>query len=226
MERIIFPKLDRVPWNPDKRETGVKDVIGWMTKLNHQPVVITEKIDGDYVCMTRDAIYDQNGEDLSEHKVWDNIKEIWKRYKDLIPSGYYILGEEFHAKRTIEYNRCLDNFFYRVFAIVRAEDMLVLGMDETLDRIMGINFGYVPIFSQTDLDISKWVNYDYFIRPTTHSNYSSNVQAEGYVIRFMGEFPFSKLRAYMLKYTRPGYIKPDKESWLSIKRHVHNTSRG
>lgn len=96
-----FPRIPHLPWSPggtrdDRRLESTDDFLG-------NRIVVTEKLDGSNVCLTRDAIYSRSHSGPPIHISFNLAKKLHAEIRLLIPENISVFGEWCYAIHSIEY---------------------------------------------------------------------------------------------------------------------------
>jgi len=96
-----YPRIYHLPWSPggtrdDKRLASVDSLL-------KTPLVVTEKVDGSNVCLTRDALFARSHTGPPSHASFDLLKAIHARVKHRITPGIFLFGEWAYATHSIPY---------------------------------------------------------------------------------------------------------------------------
>jgi ATP-dependent RNA circularization protein (DNA/RNA ligase family) len=96
-----YPRTFHVPWSPgatsdDKRLVSVDHLL-------NVPLVITEKMDGSNLCMTKHTVYARSHNGPPTHLSFDYAKSIHSSVRHSIPDGVSVFGEYLFAVHSILY---------------------------------------------------------------------------------------------------------------------------
>lgn len=113
-----FPRIPHLPFSPggtndDKRLSSIDHLSG-------HSLVLTEKLDGSNLCMTRDDVFARSHSGPPTHPSFDMAKALHAQIRDRIPSDIMLFGEWCYAVHSIEYNELPDYFF--LFAVYMPEE--------------------------------------------------------------------------------------------------------
>ena len=201
-----FPRMPHLPWSPG----GTKDdkTLSSASHLVGLPILITEKIDGSNLCMTRDDVFARSHSSWPTHKSFDMAKALHASIKNNIDKRASIFGEWAYAVHSIEYTS-LPGYFL-VFAVRWERNGCWLDWREVDDIAFCLGLPTVPIlykgviYTETELeDITTKLG-------EAKSNFG--LVREGIVIRNREEFyDFDSNVAKWVKADHPA--NPD-EHWM------------
>lgn len=186
-------KLPRTPHLPDS-PGGTRDDRR-LPDLNiflGRRVVITEKMDGSSVCLTRKNLYARSHAGPPRHPSFDLLKA--RRAALDIPGEMAIYAEWLHAVHSIKYPS-LDDYL-QVFAIV--ERGKVIDWSSTMVMCDEMGLTTVPML------------YDGLL-PKNLEPYACS-RREGFVARFRDSFPLAEWDKNVAKWVRAGHVQTD-EHW-------------
>lgn len=208
--RIKYPTTPYLHISPQWRKSSdMKDEDAFLENADHLlnvPLVITTKMDGSNVQITKDHIAARNGTS-AEHKSFDFIKALHARqYGMLIPDGIEIFGEWLYAKHSIHYdgNISLPNYL-QIFGVYDMNRRLWGSWDdvEKMANILGVPT--VPVV--------KFVSYEkewQFVNEISKiAQTIINQGHEGIVIRINYPFHFGQFSDHIAKYVRANHVQTD-----------------
>ncbi len=108
-----YPRTFHLPWSPggtsdDKRLT--REEIATQFLVPGAEYVITEKMDGSNLALTRTAVYARSHSGAPGHRSFDGAKSLHAQVGHLIDLGTTVFGEWLYAKHSIEYTN-LPSYF-------------------------------------------------------------------------------------------------------------------
>jgi hypothetical protein len=106
-DRIKYPRTPHLPWSP-----GITDddkIIKSLDNFIGQRVIVTEKMDGENTSFSNDYIHARSL-DSKHHHSRDWVKNFWSQFKNEIPEGFRVCGENLYAKHSIHYKN-LPSYF-------------------------------------------------------------------------------------------------------------------
>ena len=96
-----FPRTLQLPWSPgDTREDRKMDDVSGLLKV---PVVVTEKLDGSNVCLTRDEVFARSHSGAPTLPVFDWLKSWHAAHRTRLPEHFSMFCEYLYAVPSIEY---------------------------------------------------------------------------------------------------------------------------
>lgn len=112
-----FPRIPHLPFSPgaspdDLRLKNAKSLLGL-------PVVLTEKMDGANVALTREHVYARSHSSPARGPVFDELKAYHATVRHLIPAGLTVFAEWCLAVHSIEYE---GDRFPRLFVLAVRDD--------------------------------------------------------------------------------------------------------
>jgi hypothetical protein len=84
-------------------------------------IVVTEKLDGSNLCLTRDEIFARSHSGPPTHSSFDLAKSMHAQIKGDIPDGVDVFGEWCYAVHSIEYDSLPGPFPFFVFGVREGE---------------------------------------------------------------------------------------------------------
>lgn len=215
-----YPRTPHLPWSPggtndDKRLGSAKHFL-------NVPIVITEKMDGSNVTMTKDAIFARSHSGPPTHESFNLAKAIHAEIKTRIPENISVFGEYLFALHSIAYKE-LDGYFL-IFGVREdntgkwwswelVEEMAkelgqptvpVLYKSSTLEAAGKI---YWSGLFETEEQLKSEGNLGYLFQ---NKGRWENDISEGYVVRLLGEF--SDFENSVAKYVRKNHVRTS-EHW-------------
>lgn len=100
-ESAKYPRTPHLPCSPG---AGSDDkVLGSVEHLLNIPVVLTEKMDGSNLCMTRHAVFARSHNGPPTHESFDFAKQLHSGICHTIPDDVSVFGEYLFALHSISY---------------------------------------------------------------------------------------------------------------------------
>ncbi len=191
-----YPRTPHLPWS----EGVSKDdrIIKSLETLTSSEVIITEKMDGSNVCLTRDHIFSRSHSGPPKHPSFDWLKQIHTCTKSLIPEGWEMFGEWLFAKHSIAY--CDLESYLQIFAI--RNNNTWLSYDDVVKFTDENNFTRVPLIYQGHLREKDLKMYC-----------EGGEMKEGIVVRVARSFTNDEFSSCVAKWVRPFHIQSD-EHWM------------
>lgn len=143
-----FPRIPHLPWSPggtadDRRLSSVPSLLG-------RPLVITEKLDGANVCLTREAVFARTHSGPPAHPAFDWLKARYAALRSQIPDDLSVFCEYTFAVHTIEYE-ALPSYLF-VIAVRRERDCFWLSWEETVAMAEQLGVPTVPLLQEGIFD--------------------------------------------------------------------------
>lgn len=196
-----YPRTFHSPNSPggtsdDKRMTKTDyDLFFWSPEID---IVITEKLDGENTCFSRDFIHARS-EDSGYNAPWQTMmRNRWEGLRHTLPENLVFYAENMYAVHSVEYEKLGDLFF--VFGIVlKVQDKAwFLSWHATEEICAVFGFSTVPVIGS-----GKTVIPD-------KSRFGG--QCEGIVMRNGGMFDFDDFSENVVKVVRADHVQTD-EHW-------------
>lgn len=199
-----YPRTPHLPWSPgftaDDIHHDPKN-LPWVGK----DVVITEKIDGEVTCLSRDSCHARSPSS-GYHPSRTIIKSMWSAIRYDIEPGFRLYGENIFATHSVKYTE-LPAYFV-LFAVSNDKDEW-LSWEETQEWADLLDLKTPPVLSQGTWDEEKakacWP------RP---SSYGSPV-AEGYVVRSAAGFAREDFGKNLGKFVHADFTAGIEGHWMS-----------
>ncbi len=96
-----YPRTPHLPWSNADGTDRMMENVG---PLINAELVMTEKLDGSNVAMTRDACFARSHSGPPQHPTFDGFKQIWNERRWYIPEGVTVFGEWCYAVHSITYD--------------------------------------------------------------------------------------------------------------------------
>ena len=173
------------------------------------PVVVTTKMDGSNVTLTRKHVAARNG-DSAHHNSFDYIKAIHSSLKETIPENIQIFGEWLYAKHSIHYvNELALPSYYQIFAVYDIERKMWMGWDTVERYATLLGFPTVPVLKKVEYKESWEPMSDLYklAQQTIEQGH------EGIVVRNVHPFHYGQFEQCLAKCVREGHIQTDKR-WI------------
>ena len=206
MENAKYPRTPYLPYSPGL--SSKSQVIETLDRLTTNPVIMTEKMDGSNVCLTRHHVYARSHSGPPTHPSFDFIKAWHASVRYQIPEGISLFGEYCYAIHSIQYFTLPFPFFLFGVRDDKKEEWVSWPAVETIASRLGVPT--VPLlFRGALLDaagLEKLV-LEFAGQPSIHG-----AEREGIVVRRKFEFPCSEFELSVAKYVRPNHVQTD-EHW-------------
>lgn len=166
-------------------------------------VVVTEKLDGENTSMYSDKIHARSI-DSAYHPSRTWVKGFHAGFRNNIPNGFRVCGENMQAKHAILYDGLPSYFF--VFGVYDDKNVC-LSWDETVNLSQQLGLLTVPVLYRGPWDKDK-VHACF-----TGKSVFGNSEQEGYVVRIAEAFNYDDFALSVSKFVRPGHVAGDSEHW-------------
>ena len=210
VQYVKYPRTHHLPWsqniNNDDR------IIPSMEAFIGQPVVVTEKMDGENTTLYRNYIHARSLDGRS-HESRDWVKQFRSTIAHDIPEGMRICGENLFAKHSIAYN---DLPTYFMGFSMWDEKNVCLSWQDTVEWFQLIGITSVPVLYEGIFDEDTIKS---LFNPGEWSN------KEGYVLRVAGPIKYGEFKTKVAKFVRKDHIQTVKH-WMYGQRIEKNLLRG
>lgn len=199
-----YPSTSYLPFSyiPSEHTRDIADI-----KILNCPVIITTKMDGSNVKITRMFVAARNGL-YADHKSFDLLKAFHSNIKDKIPEHLEIFGEWLYAKHSIGYNN-LSNYL-QLFAVYNKNTNMWEGWDTVVKYSLILNCVTVKVLhKETYTKDYKFVN-----SITKIADDIIKQGHEGVVVRNIFPFHQSKFQENVIKFVRSNHVQTN-QHWSS-----------
>jgi ATP-dependent RNA circularization protein (DNA/RNA ligase family) len=100
---LKYPRSMHLPFSPGATKDDKRMSDSDLDFLLDSEVIITEKIDGSNVCLTKDEVFARSHGGVPDHKSFDSLKPLHVRLKHDIPDRISVFGEWAYAVHSIKY---------------------------------------------------------------------------------------------------------------------------
>lgn len=218
---IKYPHTPYLPFSPSSDSADVADA-GYMVPENlvGKPCVITTKMDGSNMMMTRGGVAARNGYD-AVHSSFDRAKALHAGIAHLIPEYLQIFGEWLYAKHSIHYVADLRlPALYMLFAVYDQRYQLFLGWADVERWAEMLGFPTVPVLGKTAFD-ARWK----LEREVGDLGYRTvKLGHEGIVVRSRYPFHYGQFAQNVAKFVRLNHVQTDTH-WMHtaiVRNEVFN----
>lgn len=206
MASAKFPRIPHVPDSPG----GTSDdrrLHSWEPFLG-RPVVITEKMDGSNLCLTRDAVFARTHSGPPRHPSFDLAKAWWAEVAHELEPDVSLFGEWLYAKHSIHYT-ALPGFFL-VFGVREDATGLWRSWYQTCALAGRVGTPTVPeLWRGTIPRVEPLLD---LVKRLAASPSACGGVREGVVLRTLG--PFQDVNGSVGKWVRQDHVQTDDE-WTS-----------
>jgi hypothetical protein len=208
MDSRKYPRTYHLPYSPGT--TSDDRIAADVSALFREPVVITEKLDGENTCLNRYGVFARSHGAPTRNPWAGYLQERWQiLHRDL--GSLELFGESLYAMHSIEYTGLEDYFF--LFAIRDGERWLSWDEVETYAFLLALPT--VPVLFRGSLDEpSLRDRITTFVRePSALSDPEVGPsQREGVVARAARELHDSEFSTHVFKWVRKGHVQTT-EHW-------------
>lgn len=202
-----YPRTFHLPYSPgaskeDKIQHDVSNLIG-------RNLIMTEKMDGSNVCLTRDAVFARSHNGPPSHPSFDLLKAQHAAVKRNIPEHVEVFGEWLYAVHSIRYNNLPS--YLQVFGV--RSGTVWWAWEETQEMANEILVSTTPaifeFYPETEAKLRskvEIVTVHNFFKPACGDS------REGVVVRPLGEFRDEDFDRSVIKWVRANHVQTD-EHW-------------
>jgi len=208
MDSRKYPRTYHLPFSPG---TTSDDRIAWdVSTLFREPVVITEKLDGENTCLNRYGIFARSHAAPTRNPWADYLKPQWAALRESL-GELELFGESLYAVHSIDYSG-LESYFY-LFAIRSGERWLSWEDVEAYAAVVGLPT--VPVLYQGRLHEPAFREQ---IEALTAEPSALSApegppsRREGVVVRVARELDDSEFATHVFKWVRKGHVQTT-EHW-------------
>lgn len=202
-----YPRTFHLPYSPgaskeDKIQHDVSDLVG-------RHLIMTEKMDGSNVCLTRDGLFARSHAGPPSHPSFDRLKAHHSAVARNIPKDIEIFGEWLYAVHSIRYNKLPS--YLQVFGV--RQGSIWWTWEETQEMANEILVATTPaifeFYPETEAELRSKVEVvavHNFFKP------ACGELREGVVVRPLGEFRDEHFDRSVVKWVRADHVQTD-EHW-------------
>ena len=204
---VKFPRTPHLPFSE-----GVHDddrLLESMGALLSHEVVVTEKMDGENTTMYRGHIHARSLDGRS-HPSRDWVKQFWSGFKDRIPVGFRVCGENLFARHSVSYH-LLPSYFLG-FSVWN-DGNVCLSWDETIEWFELLGITPVP-------ELRRGFVTEKELRTMALTGIERDT-CEGFVVRVAGQFAYGEYQTMVAKWVRKGHVQTDRH-WMRARPIVRN----
>lgn len=204
---IKYPKTYHLPWSEGVDEkTGDRLLTeeNLEEMFNNREVVVTEKCDGENTSLYSDYLHARSI-DGRDHPSRSWIKRNHSVWKNDIPEGWRVCGENLYAEHSIHYKNLTSYFL--LFSIWNEKNEC-LSWDETIIWSKLIGLQIVPVLYR-----GIW-NKEKIKKCFTGKSTFLDSEQEGYVVRTVDGFRFSEFKKSVAKFVRKNHVTSS-HNWMN-----------
>lgn len=211
-----YPRTYHLPFSPGA--TSDDKMLSSVDHFLNVPVVLTEKMDGSNLCMTREAVFARSHNGPPTHESFNFAKQLHAGIRHSIPDGLSVFGEYLFAVHSIVYSD-LPGYFL-IFGVREDATGKWWSWEMVEEMAKDLGMPTVPVLHksstfiaadgkeywqglfETEGQLKAESKLEYLFR--NGGAWENNI-SEGFVIRLAGEFTdFSKSVA---KYVRANHVQ-------------------
>lgn len=208
MERFKYPRTPHLPWSAGV--TRDDRIISSTDELNSRELIVTEKLDGSNVCVTRESVFSRGGD--ANHGSFDWLKGWHAGIRHLLTNDVYYYAEYCFAVHSITYWG-LDHYV-NLFAIRSEYDPGygdVWWPWKSVSQVANsLSIPTVPVLRKYGPNSIVQVKKDTEFISKEHSVYGGF--REGFVVRYPGYIRVEQFDTLVAKWVRAGHVQTD-EHW-------------
>ena len=201
-----FPRIGHLSYSPGINKD---DIFGTVTLPSDRHFMLSEKMDGSNVALTRDEIFARTHAHPPSHPSYDALKALHAGIRFLIPEGHTVFCEWCWAIHSIEYDGLPNPPLFMLGVRREPDTWLSLKDREDLAKILKIS--KIPAIwagsLKSEKDLEQMV--EYFMK----SPPIFGPVREGIVVSCTDEFKDSDWNDLTAKWVRAGHVQTD-EHWL------------
>ena len=199
-----YPRSFHLPWSPggtrdDKRMASTEALCG-------VPIVITEKLDGSNMAMTRSAIYARSHSGPPTHPSFAWAKALHARVCGQIDDGLTIFGEYCYAVHSIAYD-ALPSYFF-LFGVRDDAAGQWWDWDGVETQAAILSLPVTPVLFRGVVAELERLTRRLAAEPSIYGG-----EREGMVVRVERKFADEEFGRVLGKYVRAGHVQTD-EHWM------------
>lgn len=179
-----------------------------VTSFLQVPVVITEKIDGSNLCMTRSDVFARSHSGAPAHPSFDMAKQIHGQVRHLIPEGLSVFGEWAFAVHSIKYS-ALPGYFC-IFGVREDTTGLWWDWDSVMAMATELGMSTVPVLFEGVFTSAKEIETK--IQELAKQPSACGGEREGVVIRLADSYRDPSIS--LAKFVRANHVQTD-DHWTT-----------
>lgn len=170
-------------------------------------IVITEKMDGSNVCMTKDAVFARSHNGPPQHPSFDPLKALHATIKQRFCENTAYFGEWCYARHSITY-KALPSYFL-LFAVRIEDENRWLSWNEVLDLAQYAGFSTVPVLWQGKLTRNLEAIVEDQLRLNPQGKCEAEPELEGIVVRSVVGWEAPSTEHHIAKWVRANHVQTD-----------------
>lgn len=198
-----YPRTFHLPFSPGvtKDDKIAKDV----SALFGLPLLISEKMDGSNVCMTRDELFARSHSGPPSHPSFDLLKAQHSAIRYAIPTGIEVYGEWLYARHSIAYDKLPT--YLQVFGV--RDGTIWWSWEDTKEMANELGVATVPAILQ-GVVIDSLEELKYKIEVIAVHNLfkpACGLEREGFVVRPERDFIDAEFPETVFKWVRKNHVQ-------------------
>lgn len=198
-----YPRMPHLPFSPggtqdDRRLSDAEHLVGL-------PLVLTEKMDGSNLCLTRDALYARSHKGPPKHASFDLAKARWAGACSRIPEGVSVFSEWLYAAHSIRYAALPD--YLMVFGVRDDASERWWSWDQTRDMASRLGAPTVPELGEGVVASARELQA--LVEKLAAQPSSCGGEREGVVVR--AQAASTDFHGSVAKWVRPGHVRTGDE---------------
>jgi len=202
-----YPRTPHLPWSPGASGTDKRLVD--VAHLLDRDLVLTEKLDGSNLTMTREAVFARSHEGAPRHESFNHAKALHARLRHRIAAGWSVFGEYVFAVHSIRYTKRMPSCFF-VFGVRDDRSDRWFAWDEV--KLVAEDFDLPHV---TELMVAEFGDEQTLAATTSALGREPSAYGptrEGVVARIAEDFAGSDFHLSLAKWVRAGHVQTT-EHW-------------
>lgn len=196
-----YPRTYHFPFSPGA--TNDDKVLQNIDHLLNVPLIITEKMDGSNVCLSKEGCFARSHNGPPTHRSFGRYKALHASIKHLIPNNLSLYGEWCFAKHSIYYDKL--PAFFLLFGIKDTNGWGSWSGVEYWAKNLGLVT--VPVIHH-NITFETVGSLESFITGEATKVSECGVTREGVVVRFrMGLPPDADFSQFIVKWVRKDHVQ-------------------
>lgn len=223
-ESAKYPRTPHLPFSPGG--TSDDKILDDVEHFLNVPIVLTEKMDGSNLCMTREAVFARSHNGPPTHESFNFAKQLHASVRHSIPDGLSIFGEYLFAVHSIVYSD-LPGYFL-IFGVREDATGKWWSWEMVTEMAKELGMPTVPLLYdsaiygkfETKGQLSSTVKLEFLF---ANKGKWENDITEGVVIRLAGEY--TDFHKSVAKYVRANHVQTT-QHWTQKEVERNGLRRG
>lgn len=204
-ESAKYPRTPHLPFSPGA--TSDDKMLADVDHFLNRPIILTEKMDGSNLCMTKEAVYARSHNGPPTHESFNFAKQLHASIRHSIPDDLSVFGEYLFAVHSISYTS-LPGYFL-IFGVREDTTGKWWSWDMVEEMARELNVKTVPVlyrsseFGQFEFPNQLEAQVKLEFLTSNQGKWKNNI-TEGVVIRLAGEF--TDFPMSVAKYVRANHV--------------------